>query len=358
MKTIFFTPGPSQLYPTVEKHIRVALKKSVPSMNHRGKDFKALYEELEVRLKTLLFIPNDYSIFFLSSANEAWERIIENCVAKTSFHFVNGAFSNRFYKIACELKKDPVKVEKAWGEEFDYSVKIPKKTELIACTQNETSSGTRIDESIIHKTKKRYPNQLIAVDIVSSAPCTTLDFSLTDCVFFSVQKGFGLPPGLCILVVSPAAMEKSIFLQKKNYDIGSYHNFQTLASYKQKNQTPETPNTLALYLLTQVLSDMQKKCLKKIQEETTQKAKLLYDFFDQHPMYQPFVTSKSIRSETVAVINTPNGSKTLINTLKKSNYIIGAGYGERKEEQVRIANFPAHTLTDIKQLIRIIKKES
>ena len=93
MKKIFFTPGPSQLYPTVISHIKNALKKNIMSISHRGKRFEELYETCASGIKKLLNIPQDYHIFFVASGTEAMERSIQNCVLKYSFHFVNGSFS-------------------------------------------------------------------------------------------------------------------------------------------------------------------------------------------------------------------------------------------------------------------------
>jgi len=105
MKKIFFTPGPSQLYPTVEKHLAKGLSENLYSISHRSKLFQQIYLETTSNLKKLLKIPENYSIFFVSSGTECMERIVENCVEKYSFHFVNGAFSQRFYETAVELKK-------------------------------------------------------------------------------------------------------------------------------------------------------------------------------------------------------------------------------------------------------------
>ena len=71
----------------------------------------------------------------------------------------------------------------------------------------------------IHKVAKQYPDKLIAVDAVSSAPYGDLDYRLLDIVFFSVQKLFGLPAGLGILIVSPRAIEKSeqLYLVREKY---------------------------------------------------------------------------------------------------------------------------------------------
>ena len=50
---IFFTPGPSQLYFTVEEHIKNALKKDILSISHRSKAFKILYQECVENIKIL-----------------------------------------------------------------------------------------------------------------------------------------------------------------------------------------------------------------------------------------------------------------------------------------------------------------
>src|SRR5579884_2196118 len=106
MNKTFFTPGPSQLYPTIEKHISEALEQHIPSISHRSTKFKEIVKETVSNLRNVLTIPEDYHIFFLSSATEAMERVIENCVEKKSFHLVAGSFGDKFYEIAKDLKKD------------------------------------------------------------------------------------------------------------------------------------------------------------------------------------------------------------------------------------------------------------
>ena len=41
MKPIFFTPGPSQLYPTCQTHVEKAFEENIPSISHRGEKFHA-----------------------------------------------------------------------------------------------------------------------------------------------------------------------------------------------------------------------------------------------------------------------------------------------------------------------------
>jgi phosphoserine aminotransferase len=285
------------------------------------------------------------------------ERVIENCVAEKSAHFVNGTFAKRFYQIAASLKKHPQLVEAELGQGFPFAkTNLDKDTELFCFTHTETSGGTALALDDIYEFSKKYPEALVAIDIVSSIPYVNLDISKFDCVLFSVQKGMGLPAGLGVLIVSPKALRKAESLEQKNYNTGSYHNFKTLQKEYLLNQTIETPNVLDIYLLNEVLRDMLKAGVENIRKQTEEKAALLYNYFEKHKKYQPFVTDKKLRSNTVIVIGTPDGSTPLLKYLKTKGFVVGSGYGEMKEKQIRIANFPAHTLQDMKHLLEVIKQ--
>ena len=171
MENIFFTTGPTQLFDTVRYHIDNAIKYYVCSISHRGKEFEDIFYNCTNALKRLLRMPNEYNIFFTSSSTETMELVIQNCVANHSFHFVNGAFSGRFFETAKELRKEPEKTEVPWGYGFDFgNVRIPNETEMICLTQNETSTGVAIELNDIYKLKEENPDRLIAIDAVSSTP--------------------------------------------------------------------------------------------------------------------------------------------------------------------------------------------
>ena len=228
-KKIFFTVGPTELSPVVPEFIRKAVNNNICSVSHRSRAFEEIYKNTISSIKLLLKIPGDFHILFASSATEIMERLIENCVAQKSFHFVNGAFSQRFFTIAKDLKKSPEKIEVEWGRGFNFSqIRIPKYSEIICFVQNETSTGVSTKMEDIYKVKLENQGAIVAVDIVSSAPYVDIDYSLIDCAFFSVQKGFGLPAGLGVLILNKKCIEKSLILQKEDYNIGSYHKFSNL----------------------------------------------------------------------------------------------------------------------------------
>ena len=351
-KLIFFTPGPSQLYPTVEQHINNAFAEDILSISHRSERFHEIYKSAIDNIRLLLGVPQDFSIFFLSSATEAMERIIQNTVEIKSFHFVNGSFSKKFCDIGLNLKKNASSNNIELGEWCDIKkIQISPTTELIALTQNETSTGVSIPINEIEYLAKRYPKVLIAVDIVSSVPYVNLPFNLLDCVFFSVQKGFGMPSGLGVLIISPRAYEKSVFLNKKGLSTGSYHSFASLSKQNKIFQTPETPNVLSIYLLDKISKDMLNTGIQQIRKNTEEKSNLLYDFFEKQENLSLFVKNAKLRSKTTIVVSTLNGSKSIIESIKTKGFILGSGYGSMKEKQIRIANFPAHQKTDFTMLL-------
>ena len=352
MKKIFFTPGPTELYPEVGDYFKLALEENICSINHRSKEFMEMYGFTVSKLKQLLNIPDSYNIFFLSSATECMDRIIQNCVEERSFHFVNGAFAERFYKTAVELNKKAEKIEVDYGKSFDFEkIEIKNNPEVICITQNETSTGIAINPDAIYRLKNMFPESLIAVDIVTSAPYINLNYNKIDCAFFSVQKGFGLPAGLGVAIVNERCIEKARFLKGKNIPIGSYHNFISLYENAIKNQTTETPNVLGVYLLGKVCENLYKYGIENIRTATEEKASILYDFFDQHMFLKPFIKNKSDRSKTIINIETSGRQSEIKKILSDIGILVGSGYGKLKDTQIRIANFPMHKTEDVKKII-------
>lgn len=341
---IYLTPGPSQSYPTVSKHIQNALDKQIPSISHRSDAFEVLYAETESALKTLLNIPEEYAVFFSGSASEWWERIVQNTTTQHSFHFINGSFSKRFCDIATLLGRNAQSFEVPFGSGFVEAdlQHIPSATELICFTHNETSSGVITDQSLFAAAQRQHPKALIAVDIVSSCPCVPIDFNQIDCAFFSVQKAFGIPSGLGVCIVSPRALEKAAQIESmKSQYTGSFHSFASYHKKYLKKQTPETPNILGMYTLGKVCTDfIIAGGQERLFEETKKKQQMLEEVIQANTMLMHFVKDASLHSPTVTTI-TVSDPQHITKTLNLHGYKIGGGYGAFKETQIRIANFPA-----------------
>lgn len=351
MPRFYFTPGPSQLYYTAEAHIKEAVKKHIPSISHRSKDFENIYQEAQQNVKALLGLKDDQHVLFLSSATEAWERIGQNLVEYESFHLINGAFSGRFQSIMDQIGRQALSAKVQEGSVVDIKkVLIPESSELIAITHNETSTGASQPVEDIYTIRKSFPNQLIAVDVVSSAPAADLDYSKIDTAYFSVQKCFGLPAGLGVWIVNDRCIKKCEKLLNKGNSIGSYHSLPVMMERAIKNQTVETPNVLGIYLLGKVAGDMLEKGLEQIRREINYKAAVLYQAFEQASFLSPFVANEAHRSKTTPVAACDVPSSKIIEHFNKMNIELGSGYGKNSEKHIRIANFPTHSKEHIEMI--------
>lgn len=323
--------------------MKAAFREGIPSLSHRSKRFESIYKDTVEGLRELLKLPAEYELFFTGSATEIWERSIQNLVEQNSFHLVNGSFSKRFYEIALQLQKKSIKMEAEAGKGFPNSFSIPAETELIAVTHNETSTGVSLPIDHINNLRSLHPESLIVVDAVSSLPYPDFDYSKLDSVFFSVQKGFGLPSGLGVWMVNEKCIAKAEKLLTKGLSIGSYHNIPSLLSHAKKHQTPETPNVLAIYLLSKVVADMVRKGITTIRHEADYKATLLYHTLNNHARLKPFVADKDFQSKTVIVADTGNETERITSFLLERGMQPGDGYGASKKSQLRFANFPTHS---------------
>ncbi len=351
MSLTFFTPGPAQLYPTFEKHLQTFVTDQLGSISHRGQQYRDLHKFTVDQLRILLNVPDTHAILFLGSASEAWERILFSCVELESFHLVNGSFSKKFYDYSNALNKYAHKLEKPMGEGFVASeIVIPEYAELICTTHNETSSGVQMSVSEIHKLKQKHPDKLIAVDMVSSAPYPDLDFSVVDTAFFSVQKAFGMPAGLGVWIVNEKCLAKAEQI-KNQYSIGAHNDLPTLWKNGLKNETPATPNVMAIYILGKIAEDFNRIGVATIRKQTEEKAALIYKFIEKQAGFSAFVNNKPQRSQTVVVANTELPSAEIIKAVKAKGMVIGSGYGEFKSSQLRIANFPATSAEQVEALI-------
>lgn len=351
----YFTPGPSQVYFTLEDHLKSALKEQVICISHRGAAFQDIFRFCREQLTILLDLPEGYDIYFTSSANEIWERIVQNLIKDSSHHFVNGSFSEKFHQFALDYQKNSTANAQPFGDHFE-SLDIPGEAELISVTLNETSIGYGFPIDDIRTLRDAHPDKLISVDGVSAFPAVGFDFSLADTAYFSVQKCFGLPAGLGVWIVNQKCYEKADQLLAGGISTGSYHSLQQLQKMGVKNQTPETPNILGIYLLGKVAEDMNRRGAKQIQNDTIYKSTVLYEALKQSQGIKPFVPNQRAWSKTVVVANCQGGNTAILKDLDSKGIILGKGYGAYKADHIRIANFPVHSREHIEIIADTIKK--
>ncbi|MCB1136008.1 MAG: aminotransferase class V-fold PLP-dependent enzyme, partial [Chlamydiia bacterium] len=315
--------------------------------------FVQMLTETEAAVRAVFGVDESIHVLFVASATEAMERILQNLVERSCYHIVNGAFSERFWQIGIELGKQAQRCQLARGEGFlDASMLAApdQEPELIAVTQNETSTGVLTPNEALASLRKRFPGALIAVDVVSCAPIVVPDFDVVDCCFFSVQKAFGLPPGLGVILLNERCVDKANALQMAGVPIGTFHSFPSLLQAAERHQTPETPNSLALSLLGAVCKDLLEAGIDELRRETKARAERLYQFLEQTDL-PPLVTVREYRSPTVIV----GRGSSVVQNAERRGVLVAKGYGSHKADEFRIANFSAHTEAELQELMRCLQ---
>ncbi len=343
---ISFYPGPSKVYPQIPQYVLEAQQQGLLSINHRSEEFVAMSARTIQLLKQRLNIPESYQVFFVSSATECWEIISQSLVQHASFHVYNGAFGEKWYDYARKLQ--PAAHGFSFGQEEKLNPnlwQVPAEVELLALTHNETSNGTAVDMEILKSIRQLHPQRLIAVDATSSMAGAHLDLSLADVWFASVQKCFGLPAGMALLICSPAAIRQANTLGENRH----YNSLTSMIHHMQSWQTTHTPNVLNIYLLMRTLENREgiEQTAQTIQERYTRWMQDLQAL----PYASLLIKNAAVRSQTVIAVEAlPEVILQLKESARKAGIILGNGYGIWKTTTFRIANFPAIETYEIEKL--------
>ncbi len=245
-----FYPGPSKLDARTAQYFQEAVDSGILERNHRSEPFRQLYKETLAQFQQKLNVPATYKLVFISSATEAWEIITQSLTEKGSLHFYNGAFGEKWFNYAHKVNS------KSAAQKFNINTtpEITSENELydvLAFTHNETSNGTQLPLTFMQKVRAAGSQQLIAYDVTSSMAGQNLDWLVGDIWFASVQKCFGLPSGLGVLLLSPKAVERA----KKIEDRAHYNAALFMLENAEKWQTHYTPNIAHIFMMNRLLED-------------------------------------------------------------------------------------------------------
>lgn len=347
-----FFPGPSQVYAETGLYLQDAFQSGILSVSHRSDTFNKLSEETLKLLHIKLAIPENYTILYTSSATESWEIISQSLTKKQSAHYSSGSFGDKWFQYAQAIHPDSRKFSVHVNEELHPKyLDLNANDDLVCLTQNETSNGTQIGFETLAALRAAFPDNLLALDCTSSMAGINLPFILGDIWFASVQKCFGLPAGLGLLILSPAAVNRAKEIGDKKY----YNSVLTMLEHIEKFQTSCTPNVLGIYLLNRVLHNS--PGIEQTDALLRKRMQAYINIFDGSEL-KPLITNVNTRSSTVLAVE---GDPELIEGIKveaKANGILlGSGYGKWKPNTFRIANFPAYTNEQVEQLTQFLLKE-
>jgi len=331
-----FQPGPAQLYPEIAHHIQEALNEGLLSRYHRDPVWKDLYRSAQEAVKTFLKLPADWLVLFVSSATEAWQILIDATTESPSLHFVQGAFGERWHTLQKNASSfafaHPVDENLPWSEQIETTSQKYAGVAFVGAVHVETSRGAFLPD--LRALREAFPSALIAIDATSSLGGLELPWEAGDIWFASVQKCLGLPPGLAVMILSPAAEKRY-----KEYPRLRYNTLSYLIEKAQVHEPPYTPNLLGIYLLARSLLD--RPSLNTIHQHLETRSRHLYQALGEKGYVLP--VPEAYRAPTVILGAWKDAKEASEKTkkLEKEGLYLGRGYGKENQTHFRIANFPA-----------------
>ena len=351
-----FYPGPSKNYIQLKDFAQEAFESGILEQNHRSQPFMDLLQKTISLLKGHLNIPLNYKVYFTSSATECWEICAQSLIRGKVQFLYNGAFGKKWFKYTVtnpqinsttNYELPIIRGTRFFINQNIDEVEIDAENDVVCWVSSETSNGTHTSFESIKKLKVKSPNALLMVDATSSLGGENYQISDADVWFSSSQKCFGMPSGLGIMIVSPNALERGLEINERNH----YNSLVFMEENFQKFQTHYTPNILGIYLFKRLLETLPN--IQHVSEKLYQRSERIYAFFENNPYFDLLVENHETRSKTVVAI-IPRDMSQAVAFFKSNSVIIGKGYGEWKNNTLRIANFPAIPDEDFEELFRLL----
>lgn len=351
----FFLPGPTEVRPEI---LREMLR---PMIGHRVAEMEALIGALQPDLGYVFQTTRPVYIS-ASSATGLMEGAVRNGARRRVLALVNGAFSERFFRITQATGLDAEALEVDWGEAHSPDRVTDRLRgrdfDAVTVVHSETSTGVLNPIERLAEAVHAAGDVAILVDSVSGlagaplyADAWGLDFVLT-----GSQKALALPPGLAFGVAREHLLERA----KAKTDRGTYFDFLEFERNIQKNQTPNTPAVSLLYAAAAQFAAIRAETVEarwNRHAEMAARTHAWVEEMDGKGVRLEILAPQAHRSPTVTCLRVPPGwtGPRVAAATKERGFTIATGYGRLKEETFRIGHMGDQTLATLEALLEALE---
>ena len=239
----FFIPGPTE----VRREVLMAMTR--PMIPHRSEEFEALFARAQTGLQGVFRTTRPVFIA-ASSGTGMMEAGIRCTEPGPVLSLVNGAFSERFARIAEMCGREVDRYEVPWGDVHtadELGVRLANRDyRVITVAHSETSTGALNDvRSLSDKAHAHGVRCLVdSVSGLAGAEVQTDEWQL-DYVLTGSQKALALPPGLSFSVASQDFIDSAVHAESR----GVYFDLVEMEQFALKGQVPSTPAVSLFYAL-------------------------------------------------------------------------------------------------------------
>lgn len=297
-------PGPT----TVPERVRNAL--ALPVVNHRGPEFSDMVKESEAHLQKIIGTKNSV-LLFAASGTGMMEASLANTVTPDDkvLFVANGQFGERFAAIAEGIGLHAESLEVPWGEAVDAATLSARLAETeyraLVVIHNESSTGAVADLEMIGALV-RDTSTLFIVDSVSGLGGIEMqqDQWSIDILVSASQKALMCPPGVSLVSVSEKAWQ---VVDSNARRARFYWDFRKARTNAANGQTAFTPAVSLIYGLREALRMIDEEGLPNVLARHERLAAALQA--GGAALGLPVFTKSPIRSNTVTVLQLPEGRK-------------------------------------------------
>jgi aspartate aminotransferase-like enzyme len=333
-KKLIMVPGPTNV---PDRVMRAMIK---PMIDHRGPEFKALYESLTENMKYVFQTKNDVYVLTVSGTG-GLECAVGNAINPGDKVIVPvfGLFSKRANEAVARRGGRTVELQSRRGtaptaDQMQKAVEKEKDAKTMAIVYNETSTGVTVRELPEIGEIAKENNLLLIVDAVSNLggdDLPTDKWGVDVCVTAS-QKCLACPPGLSLFSVSPKAWEIIEKVEKP-----FYFDMIEMREFSKKKETPFTPAIPLFYALDEALKMLREEGLENRIRRHRTCSEAFYAAIEAMGL-SPF-PDKEVRSNTVIAFNNPAGvdnTKVRKTMDEQYNVVISPGAGKLRDTIFRI----------------------
>ena len=244
---MLLTPGPTP----VPEFVRKAMADI--TIHHRTPEFESIFGQTRELLLELYGM--DEVVMLASSGTGAMEACILNLTNKKALTINSGKFGERFGKICKAYDLPYTEIKNEWNtpvsvEKVMETLRNDSEIDAIFIQICESAGGLRHPvEELAKKVKEFNKDIMIVADGITAVGVEKIDTTNLDAVITGSQKALMLPPGLAMIGLSNAAVEKIQTLSK-----GYYFNLATEIKVQKTNTTAWTAATTLIIGLKEILT--------------------------------------------------------------------------------------------------------
>jgi aspartate aminotransferase-like enzyme len=346
----FFLPGPTE----VRQEILEAMVR--PMIGHRGAEYEALHARVNRGLQQVFRTVRPVYLV-TASATAVMEMAIRGAPEGPILSLVNGAFAERFARVAQRCGRRTRVVTVPWGgtHPLDLVEQHLSSEHYAAMTvvHSETSTGVQSDLRALTDLAHRYGVMCLA-DSVTGIGGTEVETDGwgPDFIFTGSQKALALPPGLAFAVAS----EAYILQASTAPDRGRYLDPVEFEEFALRDQTPTTPAIPLIYAAEAQLAAIAKEGIQARWARHRAMRELTEQWVDAQAAAGTSVgllAHEHERSDTVSAITLPSArfAADVVRAMVDRGFVIGRGYGAMQDSTVRIGHMGDHTPKTLKRCL-------